>query len=190
MVSGAASADAVVLVVDAYEGVQDQTRRHAYLLRLLGIPRVVVAVNKMDLAGYAKERFLEVRNEVAAYLKSIGIAEESVFVPVAAREGANLKIRSAEMPWYDGPTLLEALDALPQPVPAADLPLRLWVQDVYKFDERRIVAGRIESGRLRVGDTVLFSPSNASARVASIESWNTPAPAEAQAGCSVGFTLD
>jgi bifunctional enzyme CysN/CysC len=189
MVSGAASADAVVLVVDAHEGVQDQTRRHAYLLRLLGIPQVVVAVNKMDLAGYRESRFDEVKQEVADYLRSIEVKNFS-FVPVAAREGANLKIRGAEMAWYDGPTLLEALDALPQPVPAADLPLRLWVQDVYKFDERRIVAGRIESGRLRVGDTLLFSPSNASARVASIESWNTPAPAEAQAGCSVGFTLD
>jgi len=190
MVSGAASADAVVLVVDAHEGVQEQTRRHAYLLRLLGTPQILVAVNKMDLAGYGEDRFRAVRDEVAAYLKSIGIAEESVFVPVAAREGANLKSRCAAMPWYDGPTLLEALDALPQPACAADLPLRMWVQDVYKFDERRIVAGRIESGRLRVGDTLLFSPSHASARVASIESWNAPAPAEAQAGCSVGLTLD
>ncbi len=189
MVSGAASADAVVLVVDAHEGVQEQTRRHAYLLRLLGVPRVVVAVNKMDLARYEEKRFAEVKGEVAAYLRSIAI-EDVLFVPVAAREGANLKLRSADMPWYQGPTLLEALDALPQPKDAAELPLRMWVQDVYKFDERRIIAGRVESGRLRVGDTLLFSPSNASARVASIESWNAAAPAEATAGVSVGVTLD
>ena len=189
MVSGAASADAVVLVVDAHEGVQEQTRRHAYLLRLLGVPRVVVAVNKMDLARYEEKRFAEVKDEVAAYLRSIAI-EDVLFVPVAAREGANLKLRSAEMRWYQGPTLLEALDALPQPKDAAELPLRMWVQDVYKFDERRIVAGRVESGRLRVGDTLLFSPSNASARVASIESWNAAEPAEATAGASVGITLD
>ncbi len=190
MVSGAASADAVVLVVDAHEGVQDQTRRHAYLLRLLGIRRIVVAVNKMDLAGYDEGRFNEVKDEVFAYLKSIGVKEKTVFIPVAAREGANLSLRADRMPWYDGPTLLEALDALPQPAPIADLPLRMWVQDVYKFDERRIVAGRIESGRLKVGDTLLFSPSSATARVASIESWNAPQPAEAGAGRSVGITLD
>ena len=189
MVSGAASADAVVLVVDAQEGVQDQTRRHAYLVRLLGIRRIVVAVNKMDLVGYAEARFEEVRSEVASYLKSIGVAGESVFVPVAARDGMNLKSRAEATSWYRGPTLLEALDALPQPAPPAELPLRMWVQDVYKFDERRIVAGRVESGRLRVGDTLLFSPSNATARVAGIESWNAPA-AYAEAGRSVGFTLD
>jgi bifunctional enzyme CysN/CysC len=189
MVSGAASADAVVLVVDAHEGVQEQTRRHAYLLRLLGIPRVIVAVNKMDLADFAEERFSQVAEEVAAYLKSIGI-QDSVFIPVAAREGDNLKAASGAMPWYAGPTLLQALDGIPQPVPASDLALRLWVQDIYKFDERRIVAGRIESGRLKVGDTLVFSPSNATARVASIEAWNAPAPAEAGAGRCVGITLD
>jgi bifunctional enzyme CysN/CysC len=190
MVSGAASADAVVLVVDAHEGVQDQTRRHAYLLRLLGIPRIVIAVNKMDLAGYSEKRFSEVKGEVAAYLRSIGVAEECVFVPVAAREGANLTTRNDAMSWYLGPTLLEALDRIPQPVPASDLALRMWVQDVYKFDERRIIAGRVESGRLKVGDTLMFSPSNATAKVTSIEAWNATAPAEAAAGRSVGITLD
>jgi bifunctional enzyme CysN/CysC len=94
------------------------------------------------------------------------------------------------MPWYAGPTLLEALDALPQPAAPGDAPLRLWLQDVYKFDERRILAGRIESGRLAVGDRIVFSPSNASARVASIESWNAPQPRACAAGQSVGFTLD
>ncbi|HEX6155563.1 MAG TPA: adenylyl-sulfate kinase [Burkholderiales bacterium] len=191
MVSGAAGADAVVLVVDAHEGVQDQTRRHAYLLRLLGIRRILVAVNKMDLAGYREERYQEVRKEVAAYLRSIGVhAVDITFLPIAAREGANIRERSAAMPWYAGPTLLEALDAVPQPVAATDLPLRLTVQDVYKFDQRRIIAGRIDSGSLHVGDTLLFSPINATARVASIESWNAEQPAKAGVGQSVGITLD
>jgi len=189
MVSGAASADAVVLVVDAHEGMQDQTRRHAYLLRLLGIPRIVVAVNKMDLTGFSEKAFAAVKDEVGAYLASIDV-RDCLFVPVAAREGANLAARSKEMAWYEGPTLLEALDALPEPAAPPDLPLRLWVQDVYKFDERRIVAGRIESGRMSVGDTLLFSPSGATARVASLESWSAPAPREARAGASVGLTLD
>lgn len=191
MVSGAASADAVVLVVDAREGVQEQTRRHACLLGLLGIRRIVVAVNKMDLVDYDEKRFQEVRHAVSGYLRSIDVAAADIgFVPLSAREGANLKCRAGSMPWYAGPTLLEALDALPQPASAADLPLRMWVQDVYKFDERRIIVGRIESGQLRVGDRVLFSPSNASARVASIEAWNAPPPAAAGVGASVGITLD
>jgi bifunctional enzyme CysN/CysC len=171
--------------------VQEQTRRHAYLLKLLGIRRIVVALNKMDLAGYAEARFAAVRDEVAAYLASLGVrSDELVLVPIAAREGANLRSRSQRMPWYAGPTLLEALDALPQPVAPDAAPLRLSLQDVYKLDERRILAGRIESGRLAVGDKVLFSPSNVSARVASIESWSAPQPAAATAGQSVGFTLD
>jgi bifunctional enzyme CysN/CysC len=192
MVTGAAGADAVILVVDAHEGVQDQTRRHAYLLRLLGIRRIVVAVNKMDLVEYREERYQEVRRDVAAYLRSIGVNDlDVVFLPLAAREGENLRGRGDALRWYQGPTLLEALDALPQPAPPVDLPLRLTVQDVYKFDQRRIIAGRIESGSLHVGDTLLFSPINASARVASIEAWNAPQPlAKASFGQSIGITLD
>ncbi len=191
MVSGAAGADAVVLVVDAREGAQEQTRRHAYLVKLLGIRSIVIAVNKMDLAGYREERYREVRREVSAYLAGIGVDAAHVsFVPVAARAGDNLVRRAASMPWYHGPALLEALEAVPQPLPAADLPLRLIVQDVYKFDERRIVAGRIASGHLAVGDALLFSPSNKTARVASIEAWNvSEAPTTAGPGQSVGFTL-
>ena len=190
MVSGAAGADAVILVVDAQDGVQDQTRRHAYLLRLLGIRSIIVAINKMDLAGYGEERYQEVRRDVAAYLRSIGVnAQDIAFLPLAARNGENMRTRSA-MPWYAGPTLLEALDAVPQPAPAIDLPLRLTVQDIYKFDERRIIAGRIESGSLRVGDTLLFSPINATARVASIEAWNAEPPTKASVGQSVGLTLE
>jgi len=191
MVSGAAGADAVVLVVDAHEGVQDQTRRHAYLLRLLGIRRILVAVNKMDLVEWREARYQEVRRDVAAYLRSIGVNDLDIaFLPLAARDGENLRERGAAMPWYQGPTLLEALDALPQPAPATDLPLRMTVQDVYKFDERRIIAGRIESGRLRVGDTLLFSPTPATARVTSIVAWNAPQAAQAGVGQSIGITLD
>src|SRR5208282_6718575 len=107
------------------------------------------------------------------------------------RAGVNLTLPSQEMSWYRGPSLLTALEAL-EPAPLlADLPLRLPVQDIYKFDERRIIAGRIESGRLSVGDTLLFSPSNKMAKVKSIEGWHVPGPIfEASAGQSIGITLD
>ncbi len=190
MISGAANAEAAVLVVDAGEGVQEQTKRHGYLLYLLGIRQVTVAVNKMDLVGYDRERFATVSGEVTEYLGKLGI-EPNFIVPISAREGDNIAKPSAKMPWYDGPTVLESLDRLQSSSAPVDQPLRFPVQDVYKFDDRRIVAGRIETGVLRVGDTLVFSPSNKTARVRSIEAWNVdPKPVSASAGQSVGITLD
>ena len=192
MVSGAAQADAAVLVVDAEEGVQEQTRRHAYLLHLLGIHQVLVAINKMDLVGWSEDRFHQVSTATRDYLASLGIdLQRTVIVPVSGRDGDNVVNRSGPMAWYKGPTLAEALESFQPPVQPLELPLRLPVQDVYKFDERRIIAGRIESGRLHEGDLLLFSPSNKSARIASIEAWNEPDPPIARrAGECVGVTLD
>src|SRR5216683_1422003 len=191
MVTGAASADAAILVVDAHDGIQEQTRRHAYLLHILGIRKLVALVNKMDLVGYQQTRFTAVRRDLLAYLGGLGLVTEDIAViPVSARQGDGIAAPSAEMPWYDGPTTVAALDSLPQPAPVPALPLRLPIQDIYKFDERRIIAGRIEAGRLQVGDTLLFSPSNKTARVATIESWSAPPPNAASAGQSIGITLD
>jgi bifunctional enzyme CysN/CysC len=190
MVSGAASADAAILVVDAKEGVREQTRRHGYILHLLGLEKVIVCVNKMDLVDHDEARFAELRKEVTDYLGGMGIVPAAV-LPVSARHGDGLANASENMPWFTGSTLVEALDATEQKPLPVELPLRFPIQDVYKFDERRILAGRIESGKLSVGDTLLFNPTNAQARVASIESWSTPAPLmTASAGQSVGITLD
>ncbi|MDJ0945118.1 MAG: adenylyl-sulfate kinase [Kiloniellales bacterium] len=190
MISGAANAEAAVLVVDAGEGVQEQTKRHGYLLYLLGIRQVTVAINKMDLVDYDRQRFATVSDEVTEYLGKLGI-EPNFIVPISAREGDNIAKPSAKMPWYDGPTVLESLDRLQSASAPVDQPLRFPVQDVYKFDDRRIIAGRIETGVLRVGDTLVFSPSNKTARVRSIEAWNVdPKPVSASAGQSVGITLD
>ena len=190
MITGAAASDAALLVIDAKEGVQEQSRRHGYLLRLLGIRQVAVAVNKMDLADYSRERFAEIEREYVAYLSDIGVTP-TFLIPVSAREGDNIATASDRMPWYAGPTVLEALDHFHIVTQPTDLPLRFPVQDVYRFDDRRILAGRVETGILRVGDRLLFSPSNKSARVKSIEAWNVDAPPlEAKAGQSVGITLD
>lgn len=192
MVTGAARADAALLVVDGHEGVREQTRRHAYLLHLLGLRRVIAVVNKLDIVGYDQAQFGAVRAELLEFLGRIGVPSSDVpVIPMSAREGDNIAVHSPRTPWYAGPTLLDALDAIAQPLPPSELPLRLAVQDIYKFDHRRIVAGRIESGKLAVGDTVLFSPSGRSARIASIEAWSVPAPLlAAAAGQSVGITLD
>jgi len=189
MVTGAASADAAVLVIDAIEGVQEQSRRHGYLLHLLGLRQLAVVVNKMDAVDYSEARFAEVSAEITAYLAEIGVTPTEI-IPIAARHGDNMATRAETTPWYKGPTVLEALDGFAPAAESTDLPLRFPVQDVYKFDHRRIIAGRIESGRLKVGDRLLFSPSGKTARIASIEAWNAPKPSSAQAGQSIGVTLD
>jgi bifunctional enzyme CysN/CysC len=190
MITGAASSEAALLLIDAQEGVQEQSRRHGYLLSLLGIPQVAVLVNKMDLVDYDAARFGEVAETYRAYLAGIGV-EARGFVPISAREGDNIATHSRRMPWYQGPTVLKMLDGFQPRPPLEDRPLRMLVQDVYKFDQRRIVAGRIEAGRFHVGDDVVFSPSNKTARIKSIEAFAVPeTPTAAKAGESVGVTLE
>lgn len=190
MITGAAACDGALLVVDAAEGVREQTRRHGYLLALMGVAQVAVVVTKMDLVDRDQARFEEIVREIRSYLGEIGVAASSV-IPVSARDGDNVAARSPRMPWYREETVLEALDRFTPRATLDDTALRIPVQDVYRFDQRRIIAGRVETGRLKVGDTLLFSPSNLTARVRSIESWNrNEAPAEARAGESVGFTLE
>ena len=189
MITGAASADAAVLLIAANEGVQEQSRRHGYLLSLLGIKQVVVAVNKMDLVEYSEETFNEVVTEYGKFLAQIGLKART-FVPISARSGHNVAHRSPDvMPWYDGPSITEMLDQFEPPKKLTELPLRFPVQDVYRFDQRRIIAGRIESGKLKVGDQIVFSPNNKTSVVASIERWAAPVKNEASAGESIGITL-
>lgn len=188
MITGAASADAAVLVIAANEGVLEQTRRHAYLLSLLGIQQFCVVVNKMDLVGYDEARFRQIEREYREFLRTLKL-EPRVFVPVSARLGENIVRRSEQMPWHHGPTITEALDGMTPLAPSTDLPLRFCVQDVYRFDERRIIAGRIEAGTLKVGDEVVFSPANKMSVVQSIERWSSDDTGPAIAGDSVGITL-
>ncbi|HVR61978.1 MAG TPA: GTP-binding protein [Polyangia bacterium] len=193
MISGAARAEAAVLVIDAKEGVRENSRRHGYILSMLGIRQVVVCVNKMDLVGFSETHFRRLESEYRAFLEGIGAVKPRQFIPVAAIAGENLAARGRSTPWYDGPTLLETLDALTKAPPKVDRPLRMPVQAVYKFtkqgDDRRIFAGRIEAGRVKVGDRVAFSPSNKTSTIKSIEAFNAPARTEIEAGWSTGFTL-
>jgi len=190
MVTGAAGSDAAILTIDANEGVREQTRRHGYLLHLLGVKQVIAVVNKMDLVGYSQERFEEVASELRDYLGKLGVMPEYV-IPASAREGDNIAAWSENLAWFDGPTVAQSIDLLADPHTAEDLPLRFPVQDVYKFDDRRIIAGRIETGILRVGDTLRFSPTGKSVKVKSIEEWQGDgAVTAAGPGRSVGITLE
>ena len=188
MITGASRADAAVLVIAADEGVREQSRRHAYLLRLLGIKQLIVVVNKMDLAEFSEKRFAEVESEYRKFLIDLSL-EVRAFIPTSAKTGENVARASEKIKWYRGPTVLEALDLFEPRKADVDLPLRFCVQDVYRFDQRRIVAGRIETGTLRVGDELVFSPANKSSVVATIERWNAPADGAAMSGDSIGITL-
>jgi len=193
LVTGAARADAALLVIDAGEGVQDNSRRHGYLLGLLGVRSVVVLVNKMDRVDYEERVFRGIVEEYAGFLESAGV-EPAHWIPVSAREGANLASRSDRMPWYQGPTVLEALDGFAPPGDPTDAPFRMPVQDVYKFtgrgDDRRIVAGTVESGQVRAGDELVFFPSGKRSRMRALEAAEGEAEREAGAGQAIGFTLD
>ncbi len=188
MVTGAASAEAALLLIDASEGVQEQSRRHGFLLSLLGIRQIAVLVNKMDLKGYSDKVFKSIEDEYRAFLKQFGV-EPKLFIPIAAAKGDNVANKSPNMPWYSGPTVLEALDRFQVAEPPHNLPLRFPIQDVYRFDHRRILAGRVESGTLRVGDKILFSPRNKVSTVKSIENWPHGSREVASAGDSIGVTL-
>jgi bifunctional enzyme CysN/CysC len=190
MVSGAARAEAALLVIDAQEGVQEQSRKHGLLLSLLGVGQVAVVVNKMDLVGYDEGEFSTIVEEFGDFLAQLGVHPER-YIPASARFGDNVLNRGDRMSWYRGPTVAEALGLLRKATADDQQPLRFPVQDVYKFDDRRIISGRVAAGRLQVGDELVFVPSYKAARVRSIEAFNVePPPADAVAGQSIGVTLD
>jgi bifunctional enzyme CysN/CysC len=188
MVTGAAQAEAALLVIDAQEGVQENSRRHGYLLDLLGIRQVAVVVNKMDLVNYSQERFDAIETEYRAWLKQVGL-EPSRFIPISAREGDNITAAGKNMPWWKGPTVVATLDEFKAARLLGDQPLRFPIQDVYRFDHRRILAGRVESGRIQVGERLVFAPSNKTSTVKTIERWNAAPRDFAEAGESIGITL-
>jgi bifunctional enzyme CysN/CysC len=193
MVTGAARAQAALLVIDAHEGVRENSRRHGYMLSMLGVRQIAVAVNKMDLVGYRRETFETVTREYLQFLAELGIMPSHV-IPVSGLRGDSIATPSVETPWYRGPTVLQALDAFDAAEPPRTRPFRMAIQGVYKFtaqnDTRRIVAGTPDTGILRVGDEVQFYPSGKRSRVQSVEAFNRPPQSDVRAGQAGGFTLD
>jgi len=192
MVTGAARADAALMVVDANEGIQENSRRHGALLAMLGIRQLVVLVNKMDLVSYRQDAFEKIKSEFSGFLEHWNL-KASQYVPVSGLHGENIAGRGTMMPWYSEGTVLDCLSSFQPAVAPVSRQFRMWVQDVYKFtndgDTRRIVAGTIESGSLRVGDHVIFHPSGKKSSVKSIEEFNAPVRTNAEASEAVGFTL-
>ncbi len=190
MVSGAARAEAALLIIDALEGVRDQSKRHGLLLSMLGVKQVTVVVNKMDLVDYREDIFQAIEKEYREFLTQLNVVPQYI-IPASAKQGINITKISPETPWYTGPSVLDSLAHFHSETAESEQALRFPLQDVYKFDARRILVGRLTAGKLKIGDRLVFSPTNKSANVQSIEAFNVdPPPTQAMAGQSVGITLD
>ncbi|VVC04827.1 Elongation factor 1-alpha [Candidatus Burarchaeum australiense] len=191
MITGASQADAAVLVCAAKEGIQPQTKEHAFLAKVLGIQQLIVAVNKMDAVGYDRVKYEDIKSQLTTVLKNVGFKMDTVaFVPISAYEGTNIAKKSPDKtPWYTGPSLVEAFDTLTVPKKPTDKPLRLPVQDVFTITGHGTVpVGRVETGILKVGDSVVFMPSGAKGEVKSIEMHHQQLT-QAVPGDNVGFNV-
>lgn len=192
MITGAARAQAALLMIDAKEGVQENSRRHAYMLSMLGIQQIAVVINKMDLVDYSEEVYNKVKEEYLEFLAQIDITPAFV-LPVSSFQGENIVKPSEKMPWYDGMCILQVLDEFECEEEHDRQPFRMPVQDVYKFtrngDDRRIVAGTIETGTIRAGQEVIFYPSGKKSHIKNIESFHTDPIEEGKPGMAIGFTM-
>jgi elongation factor 1-alpha len=194
MITGAAQADCGVVVVAANDGVMAQTKEHIFLSKTLGVGQLIIAVNKMDMMKYDQAKFDEVKKQVQDLLKSVGYNPEVIkFVPIASLEGDNVAKKSENMPWYDGPTLLEAFDTFEVPEKPTSLPLRLPIQDVYNITGIGVVpVGRVETGVMKVGQKVTVVPGRegkgVSGEVKTIE-MHHELMQEANPGDNIGFNV-
>ncbi|MEA2075325.1 MAG: translation elongation factor EF-1 subunit alpha [Euryarchaeota archaeon] len=190
MITGTSQADAAVLVVDAKDGIMAQTKEHVFLSRTLGVTQLIIAINKMDRVNYKQKSFEELKKELLELLKVVGYKKDVlVFVPVSAFEGENITKHSEKMKWFDGPTFLEALDLMKVPEKPIELPLRIPVQDVYTITGAGTVpVGRVETGKLKKGDKVIFNPPAKVGEVKSIEMHHEEIP-EAIPGDNIGWNV-
>jgi len=194
MITGASQADAAVLVVAVTDGVMPQTKEHAFLARTLGIGHIIVAINKMDMINYDQKKFEQVANQVKKLLMMLGYKNFPI-IPISAWNGDNVVKKSDKTSWYKGPTLIEALDQIPEPPKPTDKPLRIPIQDVYSIKGVGTVpVGRVETGVLKVGDVVIFEPASTifhkpiQGEVKSIEMHHEPMQ-QALPGDNIGFNV-
>ncbi len=187
MITGSSQAEAALLIIDAFEGIRDQTRRHAYILGMLGFKQVCVLLNKIDLVHYSKDKFFELKNQVTDFLKQLNIHPTFV-LPISAIRGDNVAQPSEKMPWFDGLTVLQALDTF-EPLKIEEKPLRFPIQDIYSVDGKKILVGRIEAGRLKREESLFLLPEKKKVVVKSIEKFLKNNVATAGFEESIGICL-
>lgn len=192
MMTGAAQADTAILVIDAKEGIQEQTKRHAYLLSILGFSNVIVVVNKMDLVAYSQNVYDDLSVQIENYFEKLKIKADTI-IPISSKTGEGIASLSKNLSWYEGDCLLDVLDHLPNKISTQQgQPLRMPIQDVYRHGDERIFVGRVESGVLKLGDRLSFSPGDETAVVQDIVEWpeKQEKTTEIRAGQSFAITLD
>ncbi len=186
MITGAAQAEAAVLIIDAKEGIQEQTKRHAFLLSLMGLKQTVVLINKMDTVDFDEKKFDAIKHEMGSFFDSIGVSP-LFYIPVSALKGDNIVSLSPNMPWYTGSPFVESLSLLNSRDSKKNEPLMFPVQDIYKIGDKRIVAGKVLAGSVRTGDRINILPGNRLTRVATVEGFMRETDS-ACAGESTGIT--
>lgn len=193
MITGASRAEAALLVIDAYEGIQENSKRHCYMLSMLGISQIIVLINKMDLIGYNEKKYLKIKKDYSDFLNKINI-KPFFYIPVSGVCGDNIARKSEKTTWFEGYTVLQALDKFKVEEEKTDHLFRMTVQDIYKFtkfgDSRRIISGTISSGQLKKSDNIIFYPSGKKSQVKRIESFNKEEILKADAGKAIGFTVN
>ncbi|MCK4997919.1 MAG: hypothetical protein KAS23_00240, partial [Anaerohalosphaera sp.] len=186
MITGASQAEAAILIVDADQGVREQTQRHSYMLSLLGVKQVIAVINKMDLVEYSEQKYIEVKDHLRTFLSSVNI-EPALYIPISAIKGDNISKSSEHMGWYDGPCFLGSLDSLRKKPSAEQKSLVFPIQDVYKVGDKRINAGRVEAGTIKNGMDIKILPSGEKTQVKTIEKFLS-SPEVAAASESIGMT--
>ncbi len=188
MITGASSANIAVLIIDVDEGLKEQTKKHAYLLKLLGLDDVICLFNKIDKINYDEKKFLNVEDELKQFTDKIGVKLNAT-VPISAKCGDNIVKKSKNISWYNGQTFCEILDTFNIKKVSDDLPLRLPIQDIYKINDKRVIVGRIETGEIKLKDELFFLPSNETVKLKSFEAW-PKAKKKYVSGDNVGLTIE
>jgi small GTP-binding protein len=187
MITGSSQAEVAVLIIDSFEGIRDQTKRHAYILGMLGLKQVCVLLNKIDLVDYSKDKFEELKGEITDFLGRLNI-RPTFILPISAILGDNVATPSEKIPWFDGPTVLEALDTFKE-LKVEEKPLRFPIQDIYRIDGERVLVGRIEAGHLKKGETLFLLPNNRKVTVKSIRKFLSDDVTTASFEESIGISL-
>ena len=187
MITGSSQAEAALLIIDAYEGIRDQTRRHAYILGMLGLKQICVLLNKIDLVNYSQQKFLELKTEVTDFLNRLNI-HPNFILPISAIHGDNVARPSEKISWFDGPTVLQALDTFEE-LKVEEKPLRFPIQDIYTLNGKKVLVGRVEAGSFLTGEDLFLLPEKKKVSIKSIEKFLQKDVAAAYYEESIGICL-
>ena len=188
MITGSSQAQVAILIISAKEGVEEQTKRHAYILKMLGIKQVILVINKMDLVEFKQDRFEEIKLDAGSIITFLGIRQDNI-IPISAKEGDNISHKSKNIHWYKGFSLVAALQRLKMRQFLTKYPLRIPIQDIYKINGKKIIVGKVISGVIRAGEDIIVYPHNIKTKAKSIEVFNKKTR-NAQAGQSIGIVLE